>query len=117
LLEIQIVKIASLWPAAGLAVALLVACSDSHSHDTDAGHDSQYPTCRIIMDACHELDTGDPGPIHDCHDVAHDAKSDDPCVAKKDECLRTCAASADGGASTSDAGDATSDAHDHDHDH
>lgn len=104
-------KKASIWLAALLAAGCVYACSshddDGHAHGADAGHESQYPTCRIIMDACHELDTGD-GPIHDCHEVAHGATSDDPCVAKKDECLKTCVAPADGG---------SSDAHDPHADH
>lgn len=94
--------------AFALAACSFLACS-SESGDDDtsssssgsSGHAADYPTCQIISDACHALDTGDPGPVHDCHEVAHGATSDEPCVAKKDECLALC--HGDGGA------------HDHEH--
>jgi hypothetical protein len=101
------------------------ACSDSHSHDgVDGGaHTSAFASCQAILDACHEVDTGE-GPIHDCHDVAHDATSEETCAPKKAACLATCAAAAadagpsDSGLLDTSAKDAESDAaHNHDHDH
>jgi len=98
-----------------LGVALATAASvygcshdDGHTHGSSGtsgsgGHVSDYPTCQAIIDKCHELDVGE-GAIHDCHDVAHEAKGDDVCVAKKAECDLVCvpdAGAADGG---SDAG-------------
>ena len=92
-----------------LAVVIgLCACSHSetdHTHDTpDArtGHTSPYPTCQAIIDQCHELDVGE-GPIHDCHEVAHDAKSDGDCVAQKAKCASVCVAT-DGGVDAADGG-------------
>ncbi|MDF2693427.1 MAG: hypothetical protein K0S65_1810 [Labilithrix sp.] len=72
---------------------------DDHSHAGDAGgHTSPYPSCNAITQACHEVDVGE-GPIHDCHDQAHGAKSDSDCAPIKDQCLQICAeAKADGGA-------------------
>ncbi len=97
------------------------ACSDSHSHDVDGGpHTSSFASCQAILDACHEFDTGE-GPVHDCHEIAHDATSEETCAPKKTACLATCAAAADAGPSDSGASDATvhdaaSDAaHAHDH--
>ncbi len=79
------------------------------STQADAGeHTSPYPSCQAILSACHELDTGE-GPIHECHEVAHDATSEADCAPRKAECLATCVEPADAGA------DAASDAHDHDH--
>ena len=114
-------------PFAYLAIsaAILVcapACSDSHSHDVDSGtHTSSFASCQAILDACHEFDTGE-GPVHDCHEIAHDATSEETCAPKKTACLATCAAAAadagpsDSGASDAAAHDAASDApHDHDH--
>jgi hypothetical protein len=86
----------------------LYACSDSHSHDesSDGGHTSEFASCQAIIDACHEYDVGE-GPVHDCHDLAHDSTSEATCAAKKTSCLATCAA-AGADASTPDA--STSDA-------
>jgi hypothetical protein len=88
--------------AAGIAT--LAAACDSHPSDehgssgsSGAGHSSVYPACDAIIKACHAKDVG-VGPVNDCHSIAHDAKSDDPCIPKKDECLKTCAdAVVDGG--------------------
>lgn len=91
------------------SVAFVYACSsddDDHSHSETSGHTSPFASCQTIIDACHELDVGE-GAIHDCHEIGHDATEatgDSECVAKKDECLKTCVADAgttDGG---SDAG-------------
>lgn len=81
------------------ALTLLFAChdDDDHSHSDTTAHTSEFPSCQAIVDACHPLDVG-AGPIHDCHDVGHDATSDAPCAAKKAECLKTCVAT-DAGAS------------------
>jgi len=67
-------------------------CDDDHDHDhgSTGGHTSPYASCNAVTQACHEYDTGE-GPIHDCHDRAHAAKSDADCAATKDECLRLCA--------------------------
>ena len=93
------------------AVVSVYACSDHHDDDghshipTDeaGGHTSPYPTCQKIIDDCHEYDVGD-GPVHECHEVAHDAENDSACVAKKDECTKTCAAAAADAGGGSDAG-------------
>jgi hypothetical protein len=84
------------------AVVMLVfaACDDDHEHDDGhdlGGHTSPYPSCNAITQACHMYDTGE-GPLHDCHERAHSAKSDADCAPTKDECLRLCAEAAkDGG--------------------
>jgi hypothetical protein len=93
--------------AATLAtMAGLYACSshteDGHTHnvptDEAGGHTSPYPSCNAITQACHKFDVGE-GAIHDCHDLAHAATSDEPCAAKKVGCLAICVeeAGADGG--------------------
>jgi hypothetical protein len=64
---------------------------------------SKYPSCQAIIDKCHELDVGDPGAIHDCHELAHDAPDDATCAAKKDECTKACVPAADGGSDAADA--------------
>lgn len=90
---------------AALAAAAVPACGhdeDDHDHGgTDGGaHTSPYPSCNEITQACHKVDTGDNVPIHDCHEAAHAAKSDDDCAPKKANCLKICAeaeAAGDGG--------------------
>lgn len=90
------------------SVAFVVACSsdDDHSHSETGEHTSTFASCQAIIDACHPLDVGE-GAIHDCHEVAHDATEatgDGECVAKKDECLKTCVADAGTSDGGSDAG-------------
>lgn len=86
---------------AALATATFVwtGC-DSHDedgHGGTTGHTSPYPACNEITQACHSVDIGE-GPIHDCHDRAHEAKSDADCTPTKDSCLKICAdAKADAG--------------------
>jgi hypothetical protein len=76
------------------AALVVFACSDDeHSH----GHTS-FPACEEISSACHDLDTGS-GFAHDCHELAHGAKDEATCTAKKAECLAGCAKT-DGGAAT-----------------
>lgn len=77
--------------------------SSSSSSSGESEHSSPYPSCQAIIDACHPLDVGD-GPIHDCHEVAHDNGTEATCAAKKSECLATCVAGDAGSdASTADA--------------
>ncbi|WP_146653862.1 hypothetical protein [Labilithrix luteola] len=94
------------------SVGFVYACSsdDDHSHSETGGHTSPFASCQTIIDACHELDVGE-GPIHDCHEIGHDATEatgDGECVAKKDECLKTCVA--DAGTADSGASDGSADA-------
>lgn len=84
-----------------LAATAAAACSsDDHDHTASGGvHSSPYPSCDAIIKACHLYDIG-PGPVHDCHDVGHGAKSDADCAPRKDACLKICDdASKDAGAS------------------
>ncbi|HVJ93284.1 MAG TPA: hypothetical protein VM580_25965, partial [Labilithrix sp.] len=100
---------AAAWTMSVVAAATFASmgCDDhddgDHDH-TDGGHGSEYPSCNAISEACHEVDIGE-GRIHECHEVAHSAKSDSDCSGVKNECVTTCAAAkADAGSST-DAGD------------
>jgi len=79
-------------------------CHDDHDHDDDGhthtdagGHTSQYPDCQVIIDKCHPLDTGEETKAHECHDLAHGAKSNADCTAKKAECLAGCVEPTDAG--------------------
>ena len=95
--------LACVMAAAAVATFVSLGCDDhddgDHSH-TGGGHESAYPSCKAVSGACHEVDVGE-GRIHECHEIAHSAKSDDDCAAVKDECLQVCeAASADAGASS-----------------
>ncbi len=78
---------------APLAILVVPACGDDHGHDdsTSGAHDSPYADCKAIIDACHLYDIGE-GAVHDCHDLAHDAKSEADCTPKKEECFQTCRA-------------------------
>jgi hypothetical protein len=72
------------------------ACSDEHDHDANphphppGSHDPTSPSCADIMDICHAADT-EPGPAHDCHEVAHN-DVEGPCAAQKTSCIQTCEA-------------------------
>jgi hypothetical protein len=79
----------------GVSVALLAACGGGSSAPQDAG---PYPaSCQQISDACHHVDPGS-GPIHDCHETAHDVATIAACEAVLDECVELChAAAGDGG--------------------
>ena len=92
-------KILFILAAATIATAAGCTSSDGHDHSSSGGHSSEYPSCDAIIKACHLYDIG-PGPVHDCHDVGHAAKSDADCAPKKDACLKTCndaAMASDGG--------------------
>jgi hypothetical protein len=78
----------------------LVGCGDSGGGD---GHASKYPSCDMIVEACHQYDDGSGSPASVCHDTAHDSESDQTCAVVLEECLETCVEAADGG---DDAGDA-----------
>jgi hypothetical protein len=86
---------------AAVLVAVAWGCSsdDDQKPSSSSGgdHTSPYPSCQAILDACHPLDVGE-GPIHDCHELAHEEGTEQTCAAKKAECLTTC--------SKPDAGDA-----------
>ena len=78
-----------------LGLGAVAGCGDDHSHD-EGGHDPNSEVCQAIMDACHDVDTGE-GEIGECHDIAHD-DDHDACVAHRDHCIPLCeAAAADGG--------------------
>lgn len=92
------------------ALASLYACGHSddedHGHsvprDEAGGHTSPYPSCNAITQACHMFDVGE-GKLHDCHELAHAATSDEPCAAQKTSCLALCVEEA-GSDAASDAG-------------
>jgi hypothetical protein len=96
------------------AVVSVYACSDKHEEghghnvptDPDGGHTSPYPSCNAITMACANFDVGE-GEIHDCHEKAHEATSDDPCVPLKARCLSLCVDEAGSDSGAADAADAT----------
>jgi hypothetical protein len=71
----------------------LVACSGSTS-TPDSGHSVSSPTCEMILERCHPLDTGS-GEIHECHEMS-EANVEADCVAMRDHCFMVCVP-ADGG--------------------
>lgn len=110
-----------LFLAASAAVAMFAlaqGCSSSDdktssSSSSSSGENgeptSPFPSCQEILHACHPLDVGE-GPIHDCHETAHDDGTEAKCAAAKDQCLKTCVAPSDAGTST-DSGDAGDHSH------
>ncbi|MBX3209423.1 MAG: hypothetical protein KF764_30600 [Labilithrix sp.] len=97
-------KLMAMAMATAATAALAWTGCDSHeegghgSADGGGGHTSPYPSCNEVVEACHEVDTGE-GEIHDCHDTAHGAKADSDCAGTKARCLEICAAAkADAGA-------------------
>jgi hypothetical protein len=76
--------------AALLPIAFaLAACGDDGS--------TMAPSCQAITDACHDVDPGS-GPIHDCHETAHEDGTAAACDPIEAMCLALCNAAADGGA-------------------
>lgn len=65
--------------------------TDSADHDHHEGvHQTKHPACQRIMDACHPLDQGRPGRIHECHELALDDLDEESCAARLEECLDVC---------------------------
>lgn len=99
----------------------LLACGSNNLPETPAG--ASFASCKAIVDACHDVDEG-VGPVHECHDLSHEATTDEACAARKTECVATCKAAAndagtadaanDGGPGDSGQADAA-DAHSHSH--
>jgi hypothetical protein len=93
-------------------VALVYGCSSddkSSSSSSSSGESengeptSPFPSCQVILHACHPLDVGE-GAIHDCHETAHDnGASEANCAAQKEHCLQVCVPDA-GASSSGDAG-------------
>ncbi|MBK7585786.1 MAG: hypothetical protein IPI67_37065 [Myxococcales bacterium] len=97
------------------SVLALWACSS----DEAAAHSHQTPDeCVPIIEACHLIDDGTAGPVHDCHENAHEVWSAAQCTANGAQCIALCeAATPDGGTGGSAGGmgaDASSDAADAD---
>lgn len=104
----MMLKVATFAGISLSAALIVLACDDhdhddgDHSHAADAApHTSKYPLCNDITQACHKYDLGDPGVIHDCHELAHGATKNEDCQPRHDECLATCAAA---GADAGDGG-------------
>jgi hypothetical protein len=99
------------------AAASLLACGSDSPPETPAG--ASFASCKAIVDACHDVDEG-VGPVHECHDLSHEATTDEACAARRTECVATCSAAAHD-AGTSDASDGSpgdsgvADAHAHGH--
>ena len=97
--------------ALALSTALIGCSSDEKKSSSSSSsgytdHSSPYPSCDVIIKACHPYDIGE-GDIHNCHDQGHEAKSEADCPAQlKDFCLGICQAAADAadGGGASDAG-------------
>lgn len=88
----------SLRPGAllSLIVPLLVAPACGSDDEEEPQH-QQPAECEAISDACHVVDTGQPGPIHDCHETAHNGTAEQ-CQAIAASCIPLCeAAAADAG--------------------
>jgi len=83
-----------------LAAIALAGCPTTPSGD-DAGTDAftatdafaeAKPSCEQIIARCHDVDPGS-GPIHDCHEAAHDeATSEATCASMLDTCAMLCSA-------------------------
>lgn len=86
----------------GWSVALLVlgAC--------DGQSPAHGESCQAIIDVCHDVDPGS-GPIHDCHETAHEL-NEAACEPIEEECVALCVAAAgdagarDGGSHHGDGG-------------
>lgn len=108
------------WVLATFVGLSLLACGSNSPPDTPAG--ASFASCKAIVDACHEVDEGT-GPVHECHDLSHEASTDEACAARKTECVAICTSAGDAGTTdaTTDGGPGDSgkadaaDAHSHGH--
>lgn len=82
--------------------------------DTPAATDVQADPCVGLGEYCHDVDPGS-GPIHDCHEGAHDS-TPAWCAANAVRCRQLCTEARDASTRT-DASAHSHDADDHDHDH
>jgi hypothetical protein len=99
-----------------LSVALPLAGCPTDPPSNDGGV-LDFPDCEAIVDACHEPDeAGGGGMIGTCHDLAHDADSNDDCAPLRAECVSVCMAF-DGGVPDDAGTPEDAEAHDEDADH
>jgi hypothetical protein len=87
----------------GKYLALVVSCAFAIACDSHACHDEEgceednnydfdaalSPNCEPIKVRCHYLDRGNPGKIHDCHELSHEG-TDEQCAAELAACLAAC---------------------------
>ncbi len=84
-----------------LVALALAGCPTTPSGGDDAGTDAftaidafveAEPSCEQIIARCHDVDPGS-GPIHDCHEAAHDeATSEATCASMLESCSMLCGA-------------------------
>lgn len=89
-------------------IGLLGSCIDEGVDPTDEVHFFP-PSCQEIVDACHEVDLGY-GPLHECHETAHDVSTAEACEPIRDECVALCDAAASADADADGDADADADA-------
>ena len=77
--------------ACGPATSSEDAGRDAFSASSDDAFVELRPSCETIIGRCHDVDPGS-GPIHDCHETAHDGPSEAACAAILDECVMLCSA-------------------------
>jgi hypothetical protein len=99
-------RIAGFTTILAIASALAVGCGGGDDEQTDDHYGALAPSCKAIMDVCHKLDRGKPGPIHDCHEIAHE-NVDADCAAEETRCVAICQLP-DAGASDTGSADAAS---------
>lgn len=81
-----------IFGAIAVVFALVLGACGSDDEEEEHGH--QLPaTCQAIVDACHHVDTGDPGDIHTCHESAHGG-DEAYCNANQASCVALCEAAA-----------------------
>jgi hypothetical protein len=92
-------------------VASLAGCPTTSSPTGDAGdHHSAFPDCEAVIEACHDVEDASPEAL-ECHNVAHEAASNDDCAPTRVECVALCEALlTDGGHADDDGGHADEDA-------
>lgn len=66
-------------------------------------HAGPFADCAAIILACHAADPGT-GPLHDCHELAHDAASNAECAPARAACVALCTGATGTDAAMSDAG-------------
>lgn len=85
-----------------IAVGSALALGACGSDDEEEHSEHVVPAeCKPITEACHGVDHGTAGELHECHEGSHSEWTADECTANAANCIALCeAAASDGGGGT-----------------
>jgi hypothetical protein len=71
------------------ALSFLGAACCASACGSEADEQHEHGACAEIEEACAAKDDGAPGPIADCHQLAHEGSAEG-CAAERAACLQAC---------------------------